>query len=227
MLQRQLSQHSKETNALKSEVLDAKKRVDYLKSEANEDLVKIIDNAPIAIWKGNFNEETTYANSRFEDLVGYSLSEMMGRKSFDFWVKESVSTVQNNNESRLNGEKSTYEGDLLAKNQDVVPVRLTGIPISTGTVGMMIDLRELRKEELERAALQRLSDSKDSFLNIASHELRTPITSILGYISMLVDGDYGILPDPAVKALTIIQSSGKRLSNIINHMLQLAKLESG
>ncbi len=92
---------------------------------------------------------------------------------------------------------------------------------------MMLDLRELRKEELQRAALQRLSDSKDSFLNIASHELRTPITSILGYISMLIDGDYGDLPEPAVKALNIVQSSGKRLFNIINHMLQLAKLESG
>lgn len=207
-------------------MLDAKKRVDFLKSKGKEDLMKIIDNAPIAIWMGDSNEETTYANSRFEDLVGYSLDEMMGRKSFEFWTKESIETVQNNNENRLHGEKSTYEGDLLAKNQDIVPVRLTGIPISTGTVGMMLDLRELRKEELERAALQRLSDSKDSFLNIASHELRTPITSILGYISMLVDGDYGVLPQPAMNALTIIQSSGKRLSNIINHMLQLAKLES-
>lgn len=152
---------------------------------------------------------------------------MKGRKSFEFWSKESIATVQDNNEVRVHGEKSTYEGDLLSKTNELVPVRLTGIPIPTGTVGMMLDLRELRKEELQRAQLQRLSDSKDSFLNIASHELRTPITSILGYISMLIDGDYGVLPEPAVKALCIVQSSGNRLFNIINHMLQLAKLESG
>lgn len=104
---------------------------------------------------------------------------------------------------------------------------MTGVPIPNGTVAMMLDLRELRKEELQREALQRLSESKDAFLNIASHELRTPITSILGYVSMLAEGDYGALPDKALQALDVVQSSGKRLFQIINQMLQLAKLESG
>jgi PAS domain S-box-containing protein len=171
--------NTSETNVLKEAMKDEKQRINHLQNSQHEALKKIIDNAPVAIWMGDKYEQTVYANSRFEELVGYTLDEMMGRKSFDFWAKDSIATVQNNNEVREHGQKSTYEGDLLSKSNEIIPVRLTGIPIPTGTVGMMLDLRELRKEALQRAQLQRLSDSKDSFLNIASHELRTPITSIL------------------------------------------------
>jgi PAS domain S-box-containing protein len=227
VLQVQIIQNTRETMKLHEAIQAGNEKINYLQNSQQEDLIRIIDDAPVAIWMGDADERTVFANSRFSELVGYPKEAMIGMESFDFWEPESIKTVQNNNEVRIKGEKSTYEACLLSKNKEIIPVRLTGIPISTGTVGMMLDLRELRKEELQRAALQQLSDSKDSFLNIASHELRTPITSILGYISMLIDGDYGDLPEPAVQSLTIVQSSGKRLFNIINHMLQLAKLESG
>lgn len=227
VLQHQLIQNASEKTELEKNFQDEQTRVKHLQNAQHEALKTIIDNAPVAIWMGDALERTVYANSRFEDLAGYRIEEILGRESYDFWSPDSIPTIQRNNEIRKKGEKSTYEAELVSKDGEKIPVRLTGVPIPNGTVAMMLDLRELRKEELQREALQRLSESKDAFLNIASHELRTPITSILGYVSMLTEGDYGALPEKALQALGVVQSSGKRLFQIINQMLQLAKLESG
>lgn len=226
VLQHQLVQNASEKTELERTFQNEQTRIKHLQNAQYEALKTIIDNAPVAIWMGDSLERTVYANSRFEDLAGYRLEEILGRESYDFWSPESIPTIQENNEIRKKGEKSTYEAELVSKDREKIPVRLTGVPIPNGTVAMMLDLRELRKEEFQREALQRLSESKDAFLNIASHELRTPITSILGYVSMLSEGDYGTLPDRALQALDVVQSSGKRLFQIINQMLQLAKLES-
>lgn len=62
-------QNTSETNELKEAMKDEKQRIDYLKSSQLEALKKIIDNAPVAIWMGDKEEQTVYANSRFEELV--------------------------------------------------------------------------------------------------------------------------------------------------------------
>src|SRR5690606_26533440 len=50
--------------------------------------------------------------------------------------------------------------------------------------------KELRASN---AQLQKLDEAKDEFISMASHQLRTPLTSIKGYISMMLEGDLGEL----------------------------------
>ena len=63
------------------------------------------------------------------------------------------------------------------------------------------------------------------FLANASHELRTPLNAILGY-AQLLEGNSN-LPDTAKKPVTTIRQSGQHLLRLINHVLDLAKFESG
>ncbi|MDD2565229.1 MAG: ATP-binding protein [Candidatus Gracilibacteria bacterium] len=72
-----------------------------------------------------------------------------------------------------------------------------------------------------------LDQKKDEFLNIASHELRTPMTSIKGYISMILDGDAGEINSEVKAYLTQVYSSSERLLDLINDMLDISKIESG
>src|SRR5207248_3740123 len=82
-------------------------------------------------------------------------------------------------------------------------------------------------DELARAnmALYESNQLKSDFLATVSHELRTPLNSILGFSEVLLTGDQ--LGDKQHRWLKNIQSSGEKLLNLINDILDLAKIEAG
>lgn len=71
-----------------------------------------------------------------------------------------------------------------------------------------------------------LDHKKDEFLNIASHELRTPMTSIKWYISMILDWDAWDINEEVKTYLEQVFISSQRLLNLINDMLDISKIES-
>jgi signal transduction histidine kinase len=81
--------------------------------------------------------------------------------------------------------------------------------------------------ELTNKRLAELNEMRTEFLNMATHELRTPITAIKGYSEFLKLGMMGELNAKQVNAVTIIKESGERLLALINDMLDLAKMEAG
>lgn len=68
-------------------------------------------------------------------------------------------------------------------------------------------------------------DSQKSFVANVSHELKTPMTSISGFVDGMLDGT--IPPDEEKKYLTIVSSEVKRLSRMVVSMLNLSKIEAG
>ncbi len=75
--------------------------------------------------------------------------------------------------------------------------------------------------------LRVLDEAKSEFISIASHQLRTPMTGIMGYLSMLVGGDFGKL-DPSIgKILENILGASKRMIRLINIFLNISKIEAG
>ncbi|MGG6268971.1 response regulator [Leptolyngbya sp. AN10] len=77
------------------------------------------------------------------------------------------------------------------------------------------------------AELARATRLKDEFLANMSHELRTPLNAILGMSDGLLDEMYGSLNDRQKRSLSIIERSGRHLLELINDILDLAKIESG
>ncbi|RLC38165.1 MAG: hypothetical protein DRH33_04935 [Candidatus Nealsonbacteria bacterium] len=84
--------------------------------------------------------------------------------------------------------------------------------------------KELRKAYQE---LKTLDKAKSEFISMASHQLRTPLTSIKGYISMILEGDYGQIPPKAKKALESVFQSNERLIRIVNDLLNISRIELG
>jgi signal transduction histidine kinase/CBS domain-containing protein len=84
------------------------------------------------------------------------------------------------------------------------------------------DCLALTNEQLARA-----TRSKDEFLSNMSHELRTPLNAILGISEGLLDEGFAPLTDKQKKALRTIEKSGKHLLELINDILDLAKIEAG
>ncbi|MFT4929443.1 MAG: signal transduction histidine kinase/ligand-binding sensor domain-containing protein, partial [Phenylobacterium sp.] len=90
-------------------------------------------------------------------------------------------------------------------------------------------VNERRKGLNERTMLDQLKQVdkiKDEFLANTSHELRTPLNGIIGLAESLMDGVTGQLSPQTNQQLAMVVSSGRRLSNLINDILDFAKLES-
>ena len=74
--------------------------------------------------------------------------------------------------------------------------------------------------------LKDLDRAKSEFLSIASHELRTPMTSIKGSLSLLKSGVMGDLDESSLGLIRIAESESDRLIRLINDLLDLTKIES-
>lgn len=76
--------------------------------------------------------------------------------------------------------------------------------------------------------LRDLDKAKSEFLSIASHQLRTPISAIKGYLSMILDGDFGKINNPKVnEVMKGIFESSTRLARLVNIFLNVSRIESG
>lgn len=84
--------------------------------------------------------------------------------------------------------------------------------------------KELRTSN---AQLQRLDKAKDEFVSMASHQLRTPLTSVKGYISMVLEGDVGKITDTQRHLLGEAFSSSERMVHLINDFLNVSRLQTG
>jgi len=88
---------------------------------------------------------------------------------------------------------------------------------------------ERKNIELQSAykRLETLDEAKSEFISIASHQLRTPLTAIKGYVSMFLEGDFGSFKKKARRALQNIFQANERLIALVNSLLDLSRLEAG
>jgi Amt family ammonium transporter len=90
---------------------------------------------------------------------------------------------------------------------------------------------QLAKQNLELAAtnaeLRRLDQLKSEFVSVAAHELRSPLTSIIGYVEILLDEDTDPLTDQQRDFLHVVQRGAHRLQSITNNLLDVTRIETG
>ena len=180
----------------------------------------------------------TYVNDRFCSISGYSEEELLGKThrvinsgyhppSFfqDLWQTISSGKV-------WRGEvcNRAKDGHFYWVDSTLVPFTDNqGKPFQYLAIRVDISERKHYEEQLQKtnAKLARATKLKDQFLANMSHELRTPLNAILGMTEALQEEAYGILLPQQDKALSIVAQSGTHLLELINDILDLAKIESG
>lgn len=84
--------------------------------------------------------------------------------------------------------------------------------------------RELRKTNDK---LKALDEAKDEFISMASHQLRTPLTSVKGYVSMVLEGDAGKIGGQQKQLLEQAFTSSQRMVYLIADLLNVSRLKTG
>lgn len=125
---------------------------------------------------------------------------------------------------------------------DTFTLRLVNIGVFFWAAGFGVLLvrsviKEVKnREELEHLAqelstaneeLKKLDKAKSEFISIASHQLRTPLSIIKGYISMIQEGSFGRMTKKLAEPLRRVYLSNERLIKLVNDLLDLSRMEGG
>jgi signal transduction histidine kinase len=119
--------------------------------------------------------------------------------------------------------------------------------VVTGAIGINL-IRSVKKEVAQReqiekqekelehtnvrlkdanTRLQELDKQKTEFVSFASHQLRSPLTAMKGYASLILEGDYGAISDDLKKAAQVIFDSTKTLAAVVDDYLNVSRIELG
>ncbi len=111
------------------------------------------------------------------------------------------------------------ENELKEKNEELENVKSAVLNLLEDMTHTQDSLKNANKE------LRQLDELKNEFISIASHELRTPMTSIKGYLSMILDGDAGEINEEVKSFLQEVYQSNERLVELVNDMLDVSRIE--
>jgi len=79
----------------------------------------------------------------------------------------------------------------------------------------------------QNVRLMELDELKSRFIATATHELRTPVTSILGFLELVLDYSSQVLPDSVRKDLNVVFRNANRLKTLTNNLLDLQRIQTG
>lgn len=158
-------------------------------------------------------------NPAAERLLGVSMKDKIGRSVLDSLKSEQLISLAKGSE-----DKEDKEIELISQNDEtkkVIRASSAVIENENGqTVGMVSVLSDITKQkELDRL--------KASFIANVSHELRTPLVAIDKSISLILSKTAGEVSSAQEQFLSIAERNLKRLSLLINDLLDLSKLEAG
>ena len=110
----------------------------------------------------------------------------------------------------------------------IVPTIFVIAFISSSLIQRILTEQQIKQRlQIAYAELKKLDVAKSEFISIASHQLRTPLTAIKGYISMIMEKLYGQPPEKMGKPLENIYRSNERLIKLVNDLLNVSRIEAG
>jgi PAS domain S-box-containing protein len=189
----------------------------------SEEQLRLITNAlPILIAYIDAQQYYRFNNQAHEDWFGISCEQINGLQLQDVIGKKAYQMISPYVDIALAGQSITFEVKLPSKNSHFRWVNATYIPDfeSSGEVkGFFATLNDIsdRKE---------IDQMKSEFVSIASHEMRTPLTSIKGVLQLLAAERLGTLPKSGAEMVKIALKNTDRLVRLVNDVLDLERLES-
>ena len=156
------------------------------------------------------------------DISGYTREEFLGKSSIELGVWANLDDRKKLRD-RLKRDRfvSDMETVMRAKDGRLIDVLITADLIETaeGERVLLIGQNVTRLKDIARM--------KSEFISVVSHELRTPLTSIVGALKLVHSDSFTDVPEQKNKLLAIALKNSTRLTELVNDLLDLDKLQSG
>ncbi len=164
-------------------------------------------------------------NKAAEDITGFGKDDVLGRNHCFLYTPEDISRNMPNTileAAKLKG-KAINEALHMKKNGQ----QFWGAGVITPVKDVDGKLRGFSKVMQDVTARKQQEQLRDEFMHLASHELKTPITSIKAYIKILQKSLAFDKEPMNIRILTKINFQIDKITNIINNFLDLSKIEAG
>ncbi len=197
--------------------------------EQKQHLDAILESAADGLFILDPSYSVIRANRAFTRLTGYAAEDVMGKPHAEIirWLSREPGMSLEDAEAGgwpLTPQATLYvEGDLITHEGGAVSVGITYAPALTedgrllSIVGAVRDITKFREAE----------ELKSTFISIISHELRTPVALIKGFVGTLRREDATWDSQTVQESLAVIEEESDRLANLIDDLLDASRLQAG
>ena len=206
-------------------IMDINQRIQAEKSwqRSEEQLRLITDALPVLIAYVDNQQRYIYNNRTYETWFGKPRSSLQGRTMKEIVGESNYQKMRPYIETVLTGKAVTFENQSTAENGRSYWMSANYIP-DFDADGQVIGFFSMTDDITDRKAIERM---KSEFVSIASHEMRTPLTSIHGVIELLCAGRLGTLSASGQNMARLALKNSDRLVRLVNDILDLERMESG
>jgi PAS domain S-box-containing protein len=167
-----------------------------------------------------------YANEAAQNITGYEEKEILGKKISDLWESQIPERDFSDLWDTIKREKKPQKREILNMRKNgsfyIAHTRIT--PIVSEDIKEVLFFVMLEEDITKRKEVDRM---KNNFIDIASHELKTPMTLIRGYASIILEEFSSTLPETTKKHVHQILINVERLISLVSDMLDISRIESG
>ena len=155
-----------------------------------------------------------------------ALITLAGLHPYSYNTFQFVKDIQSFLSSRIEGVLANHQIETFSKQLEIQNKELE--TQKTELLAQSAQLREQNKElEIQKVQLNEASKLKTNFLSTMSHELRTPLNSVIALSGILSRKLAHKIPEEEYSYLEVVERNGKNLLELINDILDIARIESG
>jgi PAS domain S-box-containing protein len=230
-----LDGRGKQVLGVSTEITERRNAEEQLRRTRDE-LQALVEAAPVAIVGVDPEGIVVSWHGGAQAMFGWSADEVIGRPLLNVSPDKQEEHRALRTRALQGNSFAGFETRRVRKDGSPIDVSLSTAPLHDsagriiGIIAVYQDISERRliaEQRLAREAADAANLAKSNFLANMSHELRTPLNAIIGFSELLEDRTFGELNQRQQRYVANVHSSGRHLLQLVNDILDLAKIEAG